>query len=141
MHIVGVDPGRMKCGVAVLSIDGTVREQHVVPRSEVLAHLALIHQTYGAFQLIVGDRTGSREFLAELEKNSVKDYMDEVHIVDEHLSSLEARSRYFEANPPKGLRRFIPQTMQMPPVPVDDYVAVILAERFLSRNERREREH
>jgi len=30
--------------------------------------------------------------------------------------------------------RLIPVTMRTPPVPVDDYVAVILAERFFRQN-------
>ncbi len=131
MHIVGVDPGRMKCGVAVLSADGKVREQHVVPRSNVLTHIEMVQQTYGTLHLVIGDRTGSREFLKELESHSARERIAEIHVVDEHLSSLEARGRYFAANPPRGLKRLIPQSMQIPPVPIDDYVAVILAQRFL----------
>ena len=34
-------------------------------------------------------------------------------------------------NPPRGWRRLLPVSMQMPPEPYDDYVAVILAQRFL----------
>lgn len=132
MHVVAIDPGRMKCGMAILSDTGDLREQFVVARSDVFTRLTQVHQNYGAFYLVVGDGTGSKEFLQELEAHPIAAMIPKVHVVDEHLSSLEARSRYFDDHPPKGMRRFIPRSLQVPPVPFDDYVAVILAERYLA---------
>lgn len=114
-----------------MSPSGKVKEQRVVSREEVFDHLARIRGRYGPFRLVIGDRTGSKEFLADLEQNPVRGDIPEIHKVDEHLSTLEARHRYFVDNPPKGLKRLIPRTMLTPPVPIDDYVAVILAERYL----------
>ncbi|HKM17981.1 MAG TPA: pre-16S rRNA-processing nuclease YqgF, partial [Limnochordia bacterium] len=34
-------------------------------------------------------------------------------------------------HPPRGWRRLLPVSLQTPPVPIDDYVAVILAQRYL----------
>ena len=39
----------------------------------------------------------------------------------------------------RGLRRLLPTSMQVPPVPVDDFVAVILGTRFLAREAQEER--
>ena len=131
MHILAVDPGREKCGVAVMTPDRRLLERRVVGRSELLGALSEARRKYGPFQLVVGDRTGSKELLDELAGSPLLAGLPPVCMVDEHLSSLEARERYFRDNPPRGLRRLIPRTLQVPPVPYDDYVAVILAERYL----------
>jgi len=132
LYIVAVDPGREKCGLAVLSPEGEVREQRVVSRSELFHHLAGCLQRYGVFQLVVGDRTGSKELIAEFDKSPLSERVPPVRRVDEHLSSHEARLRYFRDHPPRGWRRLIPRTMLTPAEPYDDYVAVILAERYLA---------
>jgi hypothetical protein len=53
-------------------------------------------------------------------------------LVDEHRSSEQGRRRYFRDNPPRGWRRLLPVGLQTPPRAYDDYVAVILAERYLA---------
>ena len=72
--------------------------------------------------IVLGDRTGSARFRRELAQ--AFPHVDIV-AVDEHLSSVEARQRYWQENPPRGWRRFIPLGMQVPPEPFDDLVAVI----------------
>jgi RNase H-fold protein (predicted Holliday junction resolvase) len=52
--------------------------------------------------------------------------------IDERYSTLEARDRYWQMYPPQGLTRLIPQGMLTPPRPIDDIVAIILIERYLS---------
>jgi hypothetical protein len=52
-------------------------------------------------------------------------------VVDEKNTTLQARERYWEHNPRRGWRRFLPSTLQVPPADVDDFVALILAERVL----------
>ena len=53
-----------------------------------------------------------------------------LHQVEEAYTSERARRRYFAENPPRGLARLIPAGMRTPPVPVDDWVAVLLAEAY-----------
>ena len=55
-----------------------------------------------------------------------------VEIVDEYRTTDDARRVYWKAHPPTGWRRFLPTGMQVPPVPVDDFVAVLLAQRYLT---------
>ena len=57
-------------------------------------------------------------------------------MVDEYNTTQLAKGEYWKANPPRGLKKLIPITMQVPPVPVDDYVAVILARRYIANNRR-----
>ncbi len=58
----------------------------------------------------------------------------EVKIVDEKHTTEEARRLYWKNNPPRGLRKFLPTSMQVPPEPVDGIVAEILAMRFLKNS-------
>lgn len=129
-YVIAVDPGREKCGIALVSIEGKVIDRRVVARDQALAHLASWAQGYPVRTLVLGDGTGSESFAREVAASALGGRV-EVCLVDERLSTLAARERYFEEHPPRGWRRLLPRSMQVPPVPYDDYVAVILAERFL----------
>ena len=52
-------------------------------------------------------------------------------LVDEHETSLQARARFFVDFPPRGWRRLIPRGMLLPDRPIDDYAALLIAERYL----------
>ena len=54
-----------------------------------------------------------------------------VHFVDERETTLLARALYFAENPPRGWRRLVPTGMLLPPRPIDDYAAVLIARRYL----------
>jgi RNase H-fold protein (predicted Holliday junction resolvase) len=53
-------------------------------------------------------------------------------LVDERNSTAEARERYWQLYPPKGLGRLVPLGLRTPPRPVDDIVAIVLIERHLA---------
>jgi hypothetical protein len=63
----------------------------------------------------------------------IREYLPSMGIlvVDEKDTTFQARERYWEYHPRRGWRRLLPSTLQVPPDPVDDYVALILAERVL----------
>ena len=86
--------------------------------------------TYQTVTVILGNGTAHQSVLKALTDGAPGDKLLTMHLVDEKHSTEQARSRYWQCHPPSGLRRLIPVTMQTPPVPVDDYVAVILAERY-----------
>jgi hypothetical protein len=56
-----------------------------------------------------------------------------IHSVDEFETTRFARTLYFAEHPPRGWRRLIPVGMQLPPRPIDDYAAILIARRFLAR--------
>ncbi|NMB01122.1 MAG: pre-16S rRNA-processing nuclease YqgF [Firmicutes bacterium] len=126
--VLGIDPGREKCGIAVVQGDEILIRQ-VVPRGEYLRVVRQWVSEYNVEQIVLGDGTGSKEFFQEIQ-NSLPNCG--VTMVDERLSTEEARQRYWRDNLPRGWRRILPTSMQVPPEPYDDYVAVILAERFLA---------
>ncbi|SDF72584.1 Holliday junction resolvase RuvX [Sporolituus thermophilus] len=130
--VIAVDPGRDKCGIAAVSRDRGVLYKAVVPTAALAGKVAKLAHDYGAAAVVVGDRTTGSAAVKELSALIIDGRPLMIATVDEHRSTDEARRRYWQENPPRGLRRLIPTTMQVPPAPVDDYVAVILAERYFA---------
>ena len=56
-------------------------------------------------------------------------------LVGEAYSTEEARSLYWQENPPKGWRRLVPLGLLVPPEPLDAYAAVVQVRRWLKKNE------
>lgn len=127
--IVAIDPGRDKCGVAVVDYERHVLYQAVVPIDDVAALLLPLAREQGISRVVVGDRTGTSDIIRRLRNAGLE--LD-IKLVNEHLSSDEGRKRFFDENPPMGWRRLLPKTMLFPDRPYDDYVAIILAERFFN---------
>ena len=125
MIVLGIDPGREKCGLAVVS-PNLVLVKRVVARGEFLDLAREYIRQYNVARIVLGDGTGSKDFLQEIEG------VLPVATVDEQYTTEEARKKYWLDHRPKGWRRLLPTSMQVPPEPFDDYVAVILAERYLS---------
>jgi RNase H-fold protein (predicted Holliday junction resolvase) len=130
--VLAIDPGRSKCGVALVRRNPANRIEMlwhgVVPRETLLDSLRQA-ATVAPYQLvIVGGGTQSQPVVQE-----IREAMPSVGIlvVDERETTLQARERYWEHNPRRGWRRVVPATLQVPPAPVDDFVALILAERVL----------
>ena len=125
--VLAIDPGREKCGVAVLASDGRVLVQRVVTTAELDAAVGALIRAYEP-NVIMGNGTTSAEAKKRGEALGVS-----VTLVDEYRTTDAAKCAYWEAHPPRGWRRLMPRGMLVPPVPVDDFVAVILAQRFLEK--------
>lgn len=132
MAVAAVDPGKDKCGIAVLDENGGVFLRRVVATKDMTAELAAAAKKFGARCIVLGDGTTSQKAKLAI-KNALPDLP--VETVDEYRTTELARKEYFAANPPKGWRKFLPLTMQTPPVPVDDFAAVILGKRYLENKQ------
>ena len=130
MVVAAIDPGREKCGVAVVAVDGAVLEQSVVATERLADEIAERVRQFTPDVIVLGNGTTSRA--AEETLRAALPGIP-VEIVEEYRTTDDARIAYWKAHPPKGWRRFIPTGMQVPPVPVDDFVAVILAQRYLMK--------
>ncbi|WP_008313214.1 Holliday junction resolvase RuvX [Leptolyngbya sp. PCC 6406] len=128
--ILGFDPGRQKCGMAVMGLDRIVRHQAVVPSPEALETIAVLRRDYPISLIVMGDQTTAVEWKTRL--GTLEEPL-RVILVDERYTSLEARDRYWQMYPPQGWRRLLPQGLRTPPRPVDDIVAILLIERYLKR--------
>ncbi|HHU50964.1 MAG TPA: hypothetical protein GXZ36_04015 [Firmicutes bacterium] len=127
--VLAIDPGTEKFGYAILRKDGTVLQKGIEKTGQLLTKVLMILTEFEVRTVILGDRTGSKDFgqrlLTELQKRSVS-----LIKVNEDNSSREGRFRYL-LDHRHGWRRFVPLGLQTPPEAYDDYVAVILGERYL----------
>ena len=128
MVVAAIDPGREKCGVAIVAEDGEVLEQSVVATVWLADEMAERVRRFSPERILLGNGTTSRAAEATIREN-LPDIP--IEIVDEYRTTDDARRAYWKANPPTGWRRFFPTSMQVPPEPVDDFVAVLLAQRYL----------
>lgn len=126
--ILAIDPGREKCGLAVVDLAGRVIDRRIVPRGGLSLILPALFKSFEISRVVIGQGTASQAVAEELKKTKPQ---AELILVQEKYSTLEARQRYWQANRPRGLWRLIPTSLRVPPVPVDDFAAVILAERYL----------
>lgn len=133
--IAAVDPGREKCGVAVVAMDGSIEKRLVVPTPALQEEIASILAAGNIQVLLCGDGTGSATQACMLQELAAQ-HKVQFFVVDEKHTTEQARKLYWQQQPPKGWRRLLPTTMQTPPVPVDDYVAVLLAWKYLNAEER-----
>ena len=129
--ILGFDPGRDKCGLAVMGRERKLYYHQVVPAQKAINTMVGLCQQFEISLIVMGDQTTAKEWqqkiIQELPPISIV-------MVDERYTSLEARDRYWQMYPPTGLSRLIPQGMRQPPRPVDDIVAILLIEKYLSNS-------
>jgi RNase H-fold protein (predicted Holliday junction resolvase) len=124
---IGIDPGLIKCGYAVVSTAGTRLALEIVPTEQLVARLERDVEQGGVRTICLGDATKSDVVFAMIRARWAS---LPVAIVDERNTSLEARRRYYEDHPPKGLWRLVPLGLLVPDVPLDGYAALLIVERY-----------
>ena len=127
--ILGFDPGRDKCGLAVMGKQRQLLYHQVVSSQEAIATIQQLCQQFAIETIVMGDQTTAKSWKQKIGQNISPSLP--IVLVDERYSSLEARDRYWQMYPAKGLERLIPQGLRQPPRPVDDIVAILLIERYL----------
>jgi len=129
--ILGFDPGRDKCGLAVMGRSDQLHYHQVVSADSAIATIQALRQQFPIALLVMGDQTTAKRWQQKL-KSDLPEPLPIV-LVDERYSSLEARDRYWQMYPPKGLDRLLPSSFRTPPRPWDDIVAILLIERYLEQ--------
>ena len=126
--ILGFDPGKDKCGVAIVDGDRVLLYYQVLLTAAVISQISDLSQQYNVNRIVMGDQTTAKQWKQQL-SSAFPDLP--ISLVDERYSSLEARDRYWQMYPPNFITKLIPQGMRQPPRPIDDLVAIILIERYL----------
>ena len=128
--ILAVDPGRSKCGMAVLTLEGEVLAREVAPVETVAERALLLCRRHGVGRVVLGQGTGSAGVGSALSGILAT---EGVQIVEtpESGTTLAARKLYFAHNPPRGWRRLLPAGLRVPPEPVDAYAAEAIGRRHL----------
>jgi RNase H-fold protein (predicted Holliday junction resolvase) len=129
--LLGFDPGRQKCGLAVMGVDRKLYYHQIVMADVIIDTIHTLQQQFPISLLVIGNQTASRDWQQKL----TAELPDPPRIipVDERHSSLAARDRYWQMYPPQGLTKLLPPGMRTPPRPIDDIVAILLIERYLQR--------
>lgn len=129
--ILGFDPGRDKCGLAVMGLDRQLYDRQVVPAPQAIATIKKLREQFPISLVVMGDQTTAKSWKQKLEKELSES--PSIVMVDERYTSLEARDRYWQMFPPQGLLQLLPPGLRQPPQPIDDIVAILLIERYLNR--------
>ncbi|MEH1837114.1 MAG: Holliday junction resolvase RuvX [Nostoc sp.] len=129
--ILGFDPGRDKCGLAVIGLDRQLHYHQVVLAKEAIATIETLRQKFPISLMVMGDQTTAKQWRQQLYQELIQPL--NIILVDERYTTLEARDRYWQMYPPKGLIKLLPQSLRQPPRPIDDIVAILLIERYLNR--------
>jgi RNase H-fold protein (predicted Holliday junction resolvase) len=127
MTILGLDPGTRKCGYAVVTgLDAPPLTLGIVGIELLAERLREVLAATPVALAAIGRGTN-----AAVVAGVVRDLGVPVELVDERETSLLARARFFRDHPPRGWRRIVPIGMLLPDRPIDDYAALLIAERFL----------
>ena len=128
--ILGVDPGSSKTGVALLTVGGEIKKTDVLLMTDFTGALEEFLGQQAVSLCVMGNGTTSASMEAALHKLLPS---AEIVVIDEAHSTEEARTLYWQLNPPKGLRKLFPLGMQMPPVNLDGLAAAVLVRRYLQK--------
>lgn len=134
---LGIDPGTSKAGWAFVSADGDLLLSGIISRNDFGSFLSAIENScwirlYSSViegsienlpdefcpEILLGGGTSSSFFLSTLEVHGYRPT-----VVSEYGSTLGARPLYWDLHPPKGIRKFIPLSLQVPPRAIDDLAA------------------
>lgn len=126
--IAALDPGKDKCGLAAVSNSGEIIARKVVASSDIEEFFSRFLSDFCPDLVVMGSGTCSKSI-----KKRISPIAGDVPImmVDESHSTEIARRLYFKEHPPKGLMRLVPIGLQIPPVPYDDFAAVVLARKYI----------
>lgn len=130
--VLAIDPGTSKCGMALVHrSDSSQLEllwRAICPSDDLPGRIDEAQAVAPFSLIIIGSGTSGQKAV-----HRVREHMPSMGIlvVDEKDTTMQARERYWAHHKRRGWRRLLPSTMQLPPEPVDDFVALILAERVL----------
>jgi len=129
--IIAIDPGTKKCGYAVVDSNLSVLQREVISTEKIAKTIEDSLNIYKINKIILGNGTNYKN----IEKR-LKNHFPQLKIIliEEDFSTLEARKKYFEAHPTRGILKIIPLSLRVPPCHYDDFVAVILAEKYFRNN-------
>jgi RNase H-fold protein (predicted Holliday junction resolvase) len=127
--VLGLDPGTRKCGYALVGDAGTPILLGITPLEGLSAELAALTARHPVDIVALGGGTNCAQVAAIVSALGLRHAL-----VDERETTLRARGRFFADHPPRGWKRFMPRGMLLPDRPIDDYAALLIAERFLTEN-------
>lgn len=131
--VLAIDPGSVKCGIALVTRDAKgelqIKWRVIVKTSHLIEKMGEAKDLAPYELVIVGNGTNSSKVITAIREAWLG---VAILVVDEKDTTLHARERYWMERQRHGWRRLLPATLQVPPEPIDDFAAFILAERVLT---------
>lgn len=132
LTVLAIDPGRDKCGLAVVDEDGRLLFHAVVATDGLGEGVEQALRQFCPQRVLLGDGTSSRGLRPVIEQAMGRATPAvPLEIVSERHTTERGRVAYWKHNPPRGLGRLIPDGLRVPPVPIDDYAAYCMALDYL----------
>ena len=126
---LGIDPGRSKTGLALVDAAGSILALHIAHTEHIEVELSAFAGKEQLAGIIMGDGTNSKAIGRAVSKVFAA---VPLALVGEAHSTEEARSLYWQVNPPRGWRKLVPLGMLVPSEPLDAYAAVVQVKRWLA---------
>ena len=129
-NFLGIDPGRSKTGLALVDERGNIVALHIAMTEHMAEELERFTEAISLDGIVMGNGTNSKAIGVAV----IKVFPDvDIAIVDEAHSTEDARTLYWQVNPPQGWRKLVPLGMLVPPEPLDAYAAVVQVRRWLAQ--------
>ncbi len=147
---LGIDPGREKCGWAMVDEDGELCASGMFRTADareffraaadgtfqslerfIVEKTAQWPESCFELEILLGDGTGKESLLALAQSAPFR-----VKLVPEGGTTLEARSLYWRLHPPRGLWRLVTTKLRVPRRDVDDLAAWAIVLRSLGKMQR-----
>jgi len=127
--VLGIDPGTRKVGFALITgAESPALAMGIESLDGLFARLEPLVALHPLEAVALGAGTHAAHVRGLLARLGAP-----VHLIDETDTSYRARALYFADHPPRGWRRLIPLGLQLPPRPIDDYAALLIARRYAQR--------
>ena len=125
---LGIDPGRSKTGLALVDAAGQIVALHIAMTENMEAELKCFVGTQALAGIVMGNGTNNKAIGAAVRRVFPAVALS---LVGEAHSTEEARTLYWQVNPPTGWRKLVPLGMLVPEEPLDAYAAVVQVRRWL----------
>ena len=125
--IIAIDPGTKKCGYAVVDSNLSILQREVISTEKIAKNIEDSLNIYKINRIILGNGTNYKQIEKKLREHFPQ---LKIILIEEDFSTLEARKKYFKAHPPRGIFKLIPLSLRVPPCHYDDFVAILLAEKY-----------
>ena len=125
--IIAIDPGTKKCGYAVVDSNLSILQREVISTEKIAKNIEDSLNIYKINKIILGNGTNYKQIEKKLREHFPQ---LKIILIEEDFSTLEARKKYFKAHPPRGILKIIPLSLRVPPCHYDDFVAILLAEKY-----------